>query len=113
MTRQNHGVISANIQKLLDSRSMSAMDLARKVKISPSTLTNLKRGANISVNKLSMIAEYFGYEAWVLTCPTFSSEVSQEQYNRLMEVFSDLNLDANSRENCIAFCAFQASSAKT
>ena len=113
MTIQTHSVISANIQKLLDSRSMSAMDLARKVEISPSTLTNLKRGANISVDKLSMIAEYFGYEGWVLTCPTFSSDGSQEQYNRLLEVFSDSDLDANSRENCIAFCVFQASSANT
>ena len=100
--------ISKNIQLLLDSRGMSAMDLAREIKISPSTLTNLKKGRNISIEKLALIAGFFGYAPWVLVFPGLNADISQDQYDEIMSAFVNSNLNDNSRGSVIAYCRFQA-----
>lgn len=100
--------IIVNIRKLLESNDMSAMDLARKVEISPSTLTNLKKGGNISVDKVSLIAKHFHYEPWVLVCTNFSTAISQSQYNELLEVFASPNLTDAERSSVIDYCRFQS-----
>jgi len=100
--------VSANLKVLMSKHEMKAMDLARKVDISPSMVgLILKDKTNPSTETLLKLAGMFDIDPSYLLCRHFNEQVQQVEVDRLLEAFLSPALDDNQRGSIAQFAEFQ------
>lgn len=98
-------IFADNLKSAMKKNELIAMDVARLVRVSPSTLSAIiNRRSVTTIPVAATIASSMGLEWWWLGCPFFNPDANQKNISKLIEVAADLNEEQLGK--VIAFAEF-------
>lgn len=89
-------IVANNVRRLMESRGLSANQLARACGLGQTTISGLLRYAELrktpSLATIQAIAQHFGIEAWQLQIPDLPDDLLQNQrISRLVYSFAEVD----------------------